>query len=315
MTDENRLPAKRGAANLTSRRQHIIASAIDASMSANTRATYRLQWELFERWCEANGKVAMPASPDTLADYLASLVEDGRTVSSIQTAKAAIAKAHVWASHPSPITEGLRAFLRGLKREASRPRQAVPIRWPDADTAAQLAAADGTIAGLRDAAIIAVMSDAMLRISECAALEVTDLEAEAKGTVLIRRSKTDQEATGAVLPLRVATVKRVRMWLAAGGIEAGPMFRQIRRGGHVRPDPLRPQSIRLIVRARARAAGIEGNASGHSLRVGGAQSYAAAGASLVEMQLAGRWDSPNMPAKYARGELATRGPLRKYRGK
>ena len=40
---------------------------------------------------------------------------------------------------------------------------------------------------------------------------------------------------------------------------------------------------------------IEGLVSGHSLRVGGAQSLAAAGASVVEMQTAGRWQSPSMP--------------------
>ena len=39
----------------------------------------------------------------------------------------------------------------------------------------------------------------------------------------------------------------------------------------------------------------------HSLRVGGAQSLAAGGASLVEMQTAGRWQSPAMPGHYARG--------------
>ena len=40
---------------------------------------------------------------------------------------------------------------------------------------------------------------------------------------------------------------------------------------------------------------IEGLVSGHSLRVGGAQSLAAAGASVVEMQTAGRWQSPRCP--------------------
>ena len=46
------------------------------------------------------------------------------------------------------------------------------------------------------------------------------------------------------------------------------------------------------------AVGIEGRVSGHSLRVGGAQSLAAGGASLVEMQTAGRWQSPAMPGHY-----------------
>ena len=64
---------------------------------------------------------------------------------------------------------------------------------------------------------------------------------------------------------------------------------------------------------RAGAADLEGRFSGHSLRVGGAQSLASAGASVVEMQTAGRWQSPSMPGRYARGELAARGAVARLR--
>ena len=53
--------------------------------------------------------------------------------------------------------------------------------------------------------------------------------------------------------------------------------------------------------------------SGHSLRVGSAQSLAAAGTSLVEMQQAGCWESPTMPGHYARAELASRGAVDRVR--
>ena len=53
----------------------------------------------------------------------------------------------------------------------------------------------GDLAGVRDAAIVAVASDALLRVSEVAALDVSDVNL-AEQTVLIRRSKTDQEGTG-----------------------------------------------------------------------------------------------------------------------
>ena len=45
--------------------------------------------------------------------------------------------------------------------------------------------------------------------------------------------------------------------------------------------------FRGVIARWGKAAGAEGRVSGHSLRVGGAQSLAKAGASLVEMQLAG----------------------------
>ena len=46
---------------------------------------------------------------------------------------------------------------------------------------------------------------------------------------------------------------------------------------------------------------LKGQFSGHSLRVGSAQSMATRGASLVEMQTDGRWTSPTMPGRYSRG--------------
>ena len=69
------------------------------------------------------------------------------------------------------------------------------------------------------------------------------------------------------------------------------------------------RAARSIIQARAVDAGIEGRMSGHSLRIGAAQSLAAAGAGLVELQQVGRSDSPSMPAHYACGQLAAHGAI------
>ena len=69
--------------------------------------------------------------------------------------------------------------------------------------------------------------------------------------------------------------------------------------------------ITRIIAARAAAAGIPG-ASGHSLRVGTAQDLAAKGAGLPELQAAGRWSDPGMPARYIRKQTAGRGPVARY---
>ena len=71
-------------------------------------------------------------------------------------------------------------------------------------------------------------------------------------------------------------------------------------------------SARRIIKKRA-AAGIEGFISGHSLRVGSAVSLAKAGASVVDMQVAGRWKSAQMPAHYAKAELAERGAIARFK--
>ena len=118
-----------------------------------------------------------------------------------------------------------------------------------------------------------------------------------------------QDLTDASLALYLASVH-------AAGHRDGPLFRRVRRGGRVEGDPgrrLSVNAIRRIIRRRAAAVGIEGRVSGHSLRVGGAQSLAAGGASIVEMQTAGRWQSPAMPGHYARGQLAARGAVARVR--
>lgn len=85
--------------------------------------------------------------------------------------------------------------------------------------------------GLRDAALIAVMSECMLRVLEAAALTVFDIEADGRETVTFRQSKTDQEGRGTVLGVRRGTVRRLRRWLAEAGIEGGPVFRKIGQPG------------------------------------------------------------------------------------
>ena len=135
-------------------------------------------------------------------------------------------------------------------------------------------------------------------------------------TVTVRHSKTDQEGEGAVLFLGPSTAARISAWLGAAGVSTddtdAPLFQRIDRGGTPRGQ-LSARSVRRIITARCPAAGVEGRISGHSLRVGSAQSLAAAGAGLVEMQQAGRWQSPTMPARYAAGELASRGAVARLR--
>ncbi len=82
--------------------------------------------------------------------------------------------------------------------------------------AAAAAAAEGTTAGLRDAALVRTMSDALLRASEVAAIDTRDITREKDGGRLaIPRSKTDQDAEGAVTYLTPATMTALDNWLRA----------------------------------------------------------------------------------------------------
>ena len=70
---------------------------------------------------------------------------------------------------------------------------------------------------------------------------------------------------------------------------------------------------RDAIKLWANIAGVDGFISGHSLRVGSAVSLAQAGASVVEMQTAGRGKNSQMPSHYARAELAEQGTVARLR--
>ena len=171
------------------------------------------------------------------------------------------------------------------------------------------AEASRTLAGLRDSAMIRLMSDCLLRISEVVAVNVEDI-----GKVLtVRSSKTDQEGEGtAALYVGAPTHKAIRKYRKAAGIEEGALFRRVRWQKHITPDRLSVNGARNAIKRWAAEAGVEGFISGHSLRVGSAVSLAQSGATLVDMQTAGRWDDPKMPAHYARAELAERGAVARF---
>ena len=274
----------------------------------------------WQRWATEYGHQVMPAAPVTVAAYLTHRAEQGAAVSTVRMARAAISAAHRQVGAADPCKQpGVAQVLKGLSR-SSRGQgrgQVQGLDWRAADLTAGIAANGGAdLAGRRDAAIIAVMSDALLRVSEAEGLNVGDVQrnVDGSGTVTVTSSKTDQEARGHVRYLGPATMQRLGAWISgAGSSDGGPLFRQVLKDGATVTGRLGARSIRSIIAKRAAAAGIIGRVSGHSLRVGSAQSLAAAGAGLVELQEAGDWQAPTMPAHYARHQLAARGAVAKLR--
>ncbi len=276
-------------------------------MSENTRRVYGAALRGFDR-------SGHPETDVGVAAYLGDLYEEGRSAATASLTVAALRFRVRLAGRDSPVGPATERVLAGFRRLAyERGRgQVAGVRWEQADHAAELAERFGDLAGLRDAAIISVASDALLRVSEMEALDVSDVNLDEQ-TVLIRRSKTDQEGAGVVQFLGEPTIVRISTWLEIASISEGALFRPVHRSGCLRKGRLTEGSIRRIIIHRARDAGVEGRISGHSLRVGSAQSLATAGASLVEMQLAGRWQSPTMPGRYAQGQLAQQGAVARLR--
>ena len=279
---------------------------IKQGISPNTIKAYQTAMQKLEAWLD--GQIL---TDSLLATYITELHHQGKSPSTIAQVVAAVK----WAASKSRIDvvgEITQGTLAGIRREGKdRGREQVAgLIWQDVERIAAFAEANKTIAGLRDSAMIQLMSDCLLRVSEVVTVEVGDLN---KTTLTIRQSKTDQEGHGESLYVCASTRRVIKQYRQKAGIECGVLFRQIRRGDHVQSSGLTDFSARRIIQKRSVDAGVKGFISGHSLRVGSAVSLARAGASVVDMQVAGRWKSSQMPAHYAKAELAERGAIARFK--
>ena len=177
-----------------------------------------------------------------MADYLEARHAAGASPATIRLARAAVAKVHQVSGTADPTADGLVTdVLKRIGRDGrDRGRgQVAGIGWSAAEAAASIASNGGdTLAGLRDGALLRVMSDGLLRISEASALRVSEVEATADGgAVTIRASKTDQHGRrrGAV-PRHADRGGRAAATSKPPSITGGPLFRRIRKGGQVTDD-------------------------------------------------------------------------------
>ncbi len=297
-----------------------IGAALEASIAPNTAKAYRAALGRFAAWLDGR-----PVTDATVAAYVAALMDQGKAPATIKQAAAAIGAGARAQGQPDPRGSLARQALAGaVRHNAGEGRgQVAGLRREDALAAAAAAAAEGTTAGLRDAALLRTMSDALLRASELAVIATGDVEREGDGSgrLAIRRSKTDQEAEGAVAYLTPATMTALDNWLRAAaaawsssGRYEGPVFRRVTRSGAVSGRaPLTTSAVRAIMRKRAAAVGVDG-ASGHSCRVGSAQSLIERGASTAAVAIAGRWKDPGMVVRYAKAQEAGRGAVKAYFG-
>ena len=282
-------------------------SLIKASIAENTLKAYQRALQSLTTWL--SGRIL---SDTLLANYITVLHETGKSPATIGQVLAAVKWQLKHQSQESvnfPITQ---ATLAGIRREGrDRGRGQVDgLIWQDVERVCIYAETEGSLAGLRDAAMIRLMSDCLLRISEVVAANVGDLK---EMTLTVHTSKSDQEGTGESLYVCEATRNILNQYRDRACITRGALFRHIRRGDHIQPTRLHPHSARRIIKKRAADAGVDGFISGHSLRVGSAISLAQAGATVVDMQVAGRWKSSQMPAHYAKAELAERGAIARFK--
>ncbi len=288
-------------------------------MARNTKANYRAQWRNFIVWALGKGLRAFPANSAQVAAYLAERIEKhGHKPATLRVAASAIAFVHKTAGVDDPCAStAVKRTLWSATRKAGRSQQQAAALTAEALAVIQSTAREprrgrggrcesqetASSRGNLDIALISLMRDAMLRVSEAAVLTWKDLVTEADGTgrLLIRRSKTDAEGEGAVAFVSAPTMATLRL-IRNGAGETARIF------------GLRPNQISKRIKQAAQTGGLGDGFSGHSPRVGMARDLARAGIELPRLMNAGRWRSPAMPAHYTRNETAGKGAVAQFYG-
>ena len=267
-----------------------------------TISGYGKDFRLFADWCAQNNLCALPADPATLERYLNETIQTLSAATLVRRV-AAIVRVHRALDLSNPAaTETVRLAKRRIKRHRpNRPRQAHGI--DRALRAKLLASCVDDLAGRRDKALLALGFEGLCRRSEIAALNVQDLVTDRRGNlaILIRRGKTDQTGDGRVITLSAATAKIVCDWIEAAGLETGPLIRPVYRGRPVARHMVGHSIARLLKQIAGRA-GLPPETSkaisGHSLRVGAAQTLLGDGHDVLKLMKMGGWKSANTVFRY-----------------
>jgi integrase len=281
------------------------------SLSPNSQRGYTADWRNFSAWCAAQGREALPASPETAALYMA---DRSATLAnaSLTRAIAAISRQHREAGFHSPNQDArFRQLMAGIRRRNRAPQDAKQALLVE-----DLFAILKQIPGLgkseavehRDRALLVLGFCGALRRSELVNLDVEDIRSAPEGIILtLRWSKTDQAADGVEIGIpkgrkrATCPVTILRTWLDYAKIASGPIFRPVQQNGKILNRRLTDASVALIVKRHVGHAGFAADAfSGHSLRAGLATSAAEAGQNEREIMNQTRHKSEKMVRRYIR---------------
>ena len=252
----------------------------DSVSSPSTKRNYRRALRDFLAWCEGGQRGAFTRS--TVQRYAAELVEAGLSASNVNQRLSAIRKLAREAADngalPEAIAQGV-VRVRGIRQEGrhagnwlTKTQAEVLLDAPD----------QGSLAGLRDRAMLAVFIGCGLRRRELASLTFEHIQQRDGRWVLVdlvgKRNKTR------TVPMPSWAKVLIDRWAEAAGIASGRVLRPVNKGDRLRGDSLTPSAIYRRLRLYTEPLGLGGIAP-HDLRRTYAKLAHKGGAPLEQIQL------------------------------
>jgi site-specific recombinase XerD len=267
-----------------------------------TERAMRSDIAVFTAWCDQQGCVAMPARPDVVVAFIDAMSAI-KAPATVRRYVSSIATFHRAAEVANPAeTQKVKLALKRMHKARGRAQQqAGPLN--EGLVRKLLEVRGNRLRDIRNRALLVLAYVSLCRRSELTALRFDDLSVEPDGfaTILIRRSKGDQEGLGAIVPVPQDAAKYVVRWVEAAQIKDGALFRAVRHSGSV-GDVLDPGDVARIFKTMARRANLPADEmariSGHSTRVGSAQDMLRYKETLPAIMASGRWKSSEMVGRY-----------------
>ena len=217
---------------------HCTIARIEVAYAPATIRAYFADIAAFIAFCDLNSQSALPANAVITAEFIRYISASGRSSASIRRAVVAISAIHLLNRLDDPTKDPeVRIAMKRMHRTLGRSaNQAYGIRHDLLNLL--LANVGDSIRGLRDGALLQLAYDTLCRRSELVTLRMDDVVVAHHGdgmrySILLRKSKVDQEARGRYLPLRAQTMLAIEQWTHAAKLSEGPILRSIDRGENI----------------------------------------------------------------------------------
>lgn len=306
------------------------AGDVEAEATTAGRARY---WALFREFCREyggrdeqgqlrRGLTPLPATPDTVTEFVGYLAHRGHAPATIRQAVAAVRARHRKAGEPAPDPTSTAAAVRGYEAELRaagwQPRRSAPART--AQLQQLVDACEPGPAGVRDQALVLLGYATAAKRPTLTMLDIGDVRPasgpaggvdEQLHVVRVWRSASEPRALIGVPhwgraragrcgdPLcPVCAVLTWQQLLASEGVTRGALFRPIDRAGNIagvrrvaggHDERLSVTAINYILRRLRERAGLDADVTPQSLRAGFAIESIEAGAAERHVRRHGGW--------------------------
>ena len=280
---------------------------IDGAYAPSTIRAYRADFNDFINFCHDRNANALPAEHHLVVQYIFELTNSGRSSASIRRALCGLSAIHRLNRFDDPTKDPDVALeMRRMHRKLGRSStQAGSINANILDKL--VLATDDSIRGIRDRALLLVAYDTLCRRSELVSLQVKDVKINIKdgietSSILLRKSKTDQESAGKWLHLSQRAHLALAEWVKELPEGQEYLIVGIGRGGNISRNGLGSGQVNRIYKRIARNTRLDElvikEISGHSMRVGAAQDLLNSGASMPIIMQRGRWSKTDTVMRY-----------------